>query len=425
MITSGAEQFARRLKSFLDKFHFDDFSQIVRGCYRSSPFPFVAISMVASAIDHLMDPATEAPDNSIMRLFLLGENVNKHHVLQALDDDGLYREGLYLGIFQETEDGAKVSLNGLILVSKEYARDKVMYCFADSPGSTFVSAKERAYVGAESYQLREFLQEMYKNVEGVVCEAGTGSGIQLISILLRNPGVHQALGLEVSQRARNLSIFNAHLNGVGSRYKVYADPAELVKNVPDKKIVLALTNPPFIPCPSIIRDSEDPGNAIDITQSWPLATFGGRDGLSITRRFLDILLPILAPEGKLVVWSQFAMNQSTALLIEELRVTRPNIGVDLYRYLGEHQTSPEMWAYELGKLWGYENPDQRRLGQAVESACKATLETLGVLAVEPACLVLSNNPETEVFGPLVFPGTEFRRDPYQAFFPRVPPVMPR
>lgn len=421
-----AEVFADKFHNFLDSFGYDEFNCLIRGDHRSSPFPIVGIDLVRTA-NELLSGNTRSPEDrdvpSLMRLLLLGDTIESSYPNRVLGDE-LYQMGKQLGIFQETDDGKEVSLNGLVLVSQPVNNKRNSYFLADRPGSRYVSAAERVYIGPDSYQLMQMLRQ-YRNLNGVVAEAGSGSGIQLISILLKNPGVTLALGLESSKRARNVSIFNAHLNGVGDRYRVCDDPAELVRHV-HGKIGLALTNPPFIPCPSIVKGSSCDG-PVDIRQHFPAATFGGRDGLVTTRRFINILLPLLAPQGELVVFSQFAMREDRPLLQQELE-SDPNLAelkVRFFHYDREASAiSIDLWAEGVRDLWEYENPGSeiKALGPAVAQASLCDLQDSQVSAIEMGFLVLSYNPLWENFESLSFPG-ESRNDPYEAFVVRLPPIL--
>lgn len=427
LTTQTAVDFAGQFSSFLDSFGYDEFNYLIRGDHRTSPFPLVGIDLVRKANEMLSDCNNNPEGRDVpplMRLLLLGDTIESACPKRVLGDD-LYHMGKSLGIFHETADGSQVSLNGLVLVSKPVSNQRSSYFLADRPGSRYVSAAERVYIGPDSYQLMQMLRE-YRNLNGVVAEAGSGSGIQLISILLKNPGVTLALGLESSQRARNVSIFNAHLNGVSDRYRVYDHPAELVENVPPAKLVLALTNPPFIPCPSIVKGSSCDG-PVDIREHFPAATFGGRDGLLTTRRFVNILLPLLAPQGELVVFSQFAMRQDRPLLQQELE-SDPNMAdlkVRFFHYDRKAGAIPiDLWAEGVQRLWEFENLDTeiKHLGGAVAQASLIGLQDLQVAAIEPGFLVLSYNSSWQNFESILFAG-ESKSAPYEAFTVRNPPIM--
>jgi hypothetical protein len=54
-----------------------------------------------------------------------------------------------------------------------------------------------------------------------------------------------------------------------------------------------------------IRDT-DRGCQGDLRTTFPAAGWGGEDGLDVTRRFVDAILPLLDREGQMVIYSQYA-----------------------------------------------------------------------------------------------------------------------
>lgn len=95
-----------------------------------------------------------------------------------------------------------------------------------------------------------FLDEVKKDlIKGArVLEIGLGSGI--LSIFSALEGAREVVGLDINSRAKNLTGFNAVLNGVEDILEIRDGSTEYVfKNVAGEKFDYIISNPPFEPTP--------------------------------------------------------------------------------------------------------------------------------------------------------------------------------
>jgi methylase of polypeptide subunit release factors len=254
--------------------------------------------------------------------FMFGEPLNTAALSELFGPErrAALDEGMALGLFVRAE-GQTVRMSGLSLFSKKLRNGAVICAFADTPPHFDTRlAEPRVYIGADSYELAEGLTA-HGEISGACVDMGSGSGIQLIAALKRHPSITQAIGVECDKRARHVSLFNAALNGVGDRIAVVPDGDELRQVLDRRLISLATSNPPFIAMPvwigvapedrawfarvTDVRDT-DRGPEADLRQLFPAAGWGGEDGLCVTRSFVDTIVPLLAPRGRMVIYSQFA-----------------------------------------------------------------------------------------------------------------------
>lgn len=130
---------------------------------------------------------------------------------------------------------------------------------------------------------------------------GSGLGLQLITLLKLNPALEFAVGVELDARARNVSRFNLALNGVEQRATIVEEGKGLESALNGRKLTLGFSNPPFVAAP---RESL----AMTATQCWrvhrfsrsgfPLAGWGGHDGLRVTREFVQHSRTILESSAR-------------------------------------------------------------------------------------------------------------------------------
>lgn len=200
-------------------------------------------------------------------------------------------------------------------------KDEVIYVVADTPNYYETAMGiERVYIEEDSYVLLTRLLTL-KDVSGTVVELGTGTGIQLIALAKTFPGIKKAIGFEVDKRALNISLFNACLNGVEDRMEILNDKEELRNKLRQTSFSLAISNPPFMAIPEKIRISRKhrkfmpsfvriertlTGYKIDLRSLYPKSGWGGSDGLTITREFLNILEEFMGQYSKIFIYSQFA-----------------------------------------------------------------------------------------------------------------------
>ncbi len=325
----SAEGLAGDLRRILEDLNFDGANQAMRrtlapGDYELSPYP-VQRRDLASALRAL--PANEtftARQKDAIDFFLLGDSVSPETLGRIFGDAAARIDDFRAaGLIASDADG-RLRLNDLTLSSKALPNGEIIYILADTPrAAASYRSPIRVYVAEDSYILMDRLQAL-TGVQGAVAETGSGSGIQLINVLKMFPGVSRAAGLEIDARARNVSRFNALLNGVGDRMAIYATPEALSDGLAGEKITLAFSNPPFIPIPEfaevpraaaeavqdripvLVDPAGGPTARVNLRDMWIRAGWGGTDGLTVTGLFLDILAPLMAPNGRIVIYSTFA-----------------------------------------------------------------------------------------------------------------------
>lgn len=309
LTTEKAAEFASRLQTFLQAFEYSELSRLMRCDHSSSPIANSSRNFLRKDITTLEGVHLHPHEAVIIKFFMLGEAINREDLEAAFKKAGveLLEEGKKLEIFRETSDG-KISTNNLILCAHHLRDDCPLYFFADTPEYLESNiGPSRVYTGTDSYFLNAKLQT-YQGVEGNVVEMGAGSGFQLLTLLKLNPDISRAIGVEIDARARNVSIFNAFLNGEGARFSVVTDEAELRSALGNEKISLGFSNPPFIPAPRIVHGYDAKGEKaldLDLREFFPSSGWGGQDGLRITREFVTTLEALLEPEGEILLYSQF------------------------------------------------------------------------------------------------------------------------
>jgi len=100
----------------------------------------------------------------------------------------------------------------------------------------------------------------------------------------------------------------------------------LNRELADNKVSLAFSNPPFVLAPEyvVIETSESGllpegvetqkvavGHRVDFKQLFAKAGWGGKDGLRITKHFLNVFGSRLAADGQIIIYSQFAGDQNS------------------------------------------------------------------------------------------------------------------
>ncbi len=141
------------------------------------------------------------------------------------------------------------------------------------------------YIPAEdSFLLSEFLEEMFgkdsKNFQKKILEIGSGSGIQLETLLRCGFPSKNIFAVDINSEAiellkskfPSLSIINS----------------DLFSNIPKtKKFDVIIFNPPYLP-----EDGREPKDS-------KIATTGGKTGSETINRFLREAKEFLNPEGKI------------------------------------------------------------------------------------------------------------------------------
>lgn len=138
-----------------------------------------------------------------------------------------------------------------------------------------------------------------------ICEVGTGSGCIVVSLLHQLPDA-SAVGLEISEPAREVTLANARSNGVSDRLDLRE--SDVFSSLsPDERFDLIVSNPPYVPRDDIsslqpeVRDHE------------PLvALTDGSTGLTIIERIVNEAPDHLEKSGHLLL--EIGFNQSGSVL---------------------------------------------------------------------------------------------------------------
>lgn len=358
-----AKEFSDLMQKVLREIDYDHLNSLIRWDYSSAPLPNASRSWIHSDIQTLEGKHLSPREAAGIKFFLLGEPLEFDDAQKIFGRHAgsIIDAGLTLGVFRRTETGT-LGLNGLALVSHKLSGGKVVYAFCDEPPwSEHALDRQRVYSGTDSYFMNAKLQTL-RDIDGVVAEMGSGSGIQLITALLLNDKVELALGIETEARARNVSLLNAHLNGVADRFAVGTHAGDLNNLLNGREIRLAISNPPFIAAPAHVNVA--PGTAeeisIDLSMLFPAAGWGGEDGLIHTRKFVAALLPYMAENSQILIYSQFAKGADSLLAADEFRHEYPGEGVSFEKFpLNASYTniSSAQWSRYVGRALAAEHPN--------------------------------------------------------------------
>jgi release factor glutamine methyltransferase len=140
-------------------------------------------------------------------------------------------------------------------------------------------------------------------------DVGTGSGCLAIACTHQHRGA-SFIAIDISAGALELAHKNAGRHGLADRIDFrQGDLLEPVRDEPPFDVILS--NPPYIPTDVIptlergVRDYE-PHTALD----------GGPDGLRVVARLIDQAVPLLRPDGHLILEIGTAQEQPVRALIE-------------------------------------------------------------------------------------------------------------
>ncbi|MFC1643543.1 radical SAM protein, partial [Chlamydiota bacterium] len=341
-LTEEAKTLAGELRSILDEIDFNGANAFFRqgflnGNYETGPFPRPDSPMDVKTLRRNIQVALTHPDKPdiltdrvrlAFEFFMFGESITRGELEELFGDGraGLIDRFFGLDLFINTDDG-KIRMNGLSLASRTLKDESVIYFFSD----TLVyfetrMAHERVYVGGDSYKLADKISDI-TSASGHFVDVGSGSGIQMITALKLFPDVQKAIGVEIDKRARNVSLFNAAMNGVQDRFAIAGDQAALKEALDGNPISLAVSDPPYVVIPKWITISVEFGKLfrqagievvpdgrfdikINLAQLLSTASWGGEDGLRLTRKFIDMLLPLMKEDGQIIVYSYFAGKES-------------------------------------------------------------------------------------------------------------------
>ncbi|MCB0352661.1 MAG: hypothetical protein KDD64_04025 [Bdellovibrionales bacterium] len=347
--TLEASLVAHRFREKMESFDFCRLSELLRCDHSSSPIANASRSFIEDDIDHLQGSALTAAEAQGMKFFLLGKPVSHTVAAEILGED-LITQGIDLELFRVNASGL-VELNNLILCAHSLDNGETIFFFADTPNYLPTQrGDQRVYSGMDSYLLNTKLQS-YVDLNGVVAEMGSGSGLQLITLLKSHSGIERGIGVEIDARARNLSQFNAALNGVEDRFEIVSDQTALAAALSGQRISLGFSNPPFIAAPREIQafdKTEERAISLDLKALFPSAGWGGHDGLRITRKFIDILKQHLSPNGEILIYSQFTGTDGAPVQILDLAEEEGFSACAFETFpksSGYHMSAPDWGAY--------------------------------------------------------------------------------
>lgn len=124
-------------------------------------------------------------------------------------------------------------------------------------------------------------------VAGTILDAGTGSGILAITLLLERPQA-RAVAVDASLDALALARENAGRHGVTGRLRLVG--SDWLSAIGDLRFDLAVSNPPYLSL------SEADSLAPSVREHEPaIALFSGPEGLSSIQSLLDALPRVLGP----------------------------------------------------------------------------------------------------------------------------------
>jgi hypothetical protein len=331
---------ARVLRQVLRDVYFDQVNRDLRlprygGDYDIRPFPLptspVDVQEMKVRLRDAVKTNKRSADAALARriqrafaLFMFGQALPRTAVEELFDAAGAADEAVAAGLLVPAE-GRALRTNGLSLFSRTLPNGEIVYLFADTPPHFETrTAEQRVYAGADSYELMTRVAAA-ERVAGYCVEMGSGSGIQLIAALKHHRGIAKAIGVERDRRAVHVSAFNAALNGVGDSFAVVQSDDALRDVLARQPITFAMSNPPFIAVPAWIdldaddcawlrgvvgiRETAD-GSQADLRGIFAAAGWGGDDGLAVTTAFIDALVPLLADNSRMVIYSQFAGDGS-------------------------------------------------------------------------------------------------------------------
>jgi len=357
LATRQGMDLAQALNSLVRDLHFDRVNRDLRlprygGDYEIRPFPLPTSPVDKHEMKVRLRDAVKTSrrsDDALLArriqqafsLFMFGEALHGKALEELFGEErrASLDEGFRLGLFVDAE-GQAMRMNGLSLFSRTLRNGDVIHVFADTPPHFEARAEEqRVYVGADSYELMERVSEM-SEISGYCVEMGSGSGVQLIAALKQHPAITKAIGQERDRRALHVSLFNAALNGVAEKMVVVDDDDGLRGALDGHPISFAMTNPPFIAMPawididpedrpvlSRLMDTRETDHGLqgDLRTVFPRAGWGGEDGLDVTRQFIDAILPLLARESQMVIYSQCAGDTDGPRVLQDYIQARGGI----------------------------------------------------------------------------------------------------
>jgi len=325
LATDRGAAFAAVLRDLLVSLHVDAVNRELRlpqygGDYDLRPFPLpgspVDVSDMKVRLRQAVKTSPTHDDRRLARsiqyafmLFMFGESLPRDTLVELFRETRSIEEGLNLEFFVEAP-GQSIRTNGLSLFTRCLRDGDVVHLFADTPPHFVrrMAPTPRVYAGADSYALMDRVA-VFQRGAGCCVEMGSGSGIQLVGALKHHHHLTRAIGKECDRRAVNVSIFNAALNGVSDRVTIVSEDTALGAYGNADIVSFAMANPPFLAVPRQIAVG-GLDSPLDLHAVFPTAGWGGEDGLEVTRQFVEEVRPLMGAKIPLVIYSQFAGDDS-------------------------------------------------------------------------------------------------------------------
>ena len=310
-----AHKFATSLRKYLDEIQYDSLIQQIMGdLYK---YGDLIDEGSLKYFDQRRGPLDDDQE-IIVNLFFFNKKVRITKIFN-LDNPShteLLRLLLELDLATITEN--KIALNKYWINSYSLANNKVMYLLNDYPQERLIKSdtnpegKSSALLSETSHRLLRRIEQDYKtkriNSDGIVADFGSGTGIQAIALLLLYPDIQKAIGLEIDDHSMDVSVLNAQLNNVYTKFVVLNnyDTNTLTKELNGEKLTFAISNPPF----NVVPES--------LSKYFSVFGDGGERGEFVTGIFLEQVNQHLADTGAFLFYSDLPINSKKEFLIQNL-----------------------------------------------------------------------------------------------------------
>ena len=145
--------------------------------------------------------------------------------------------------------------------------------------------------------------------EGCVADLCTGSGCIGLSMLKHRGDISSAVLADISSDALEVAVQNARALGVYD--KCIFINCDITKGLPEGKLDMIVSNPPYIPTSDIETLSKE------VKREPRLALDGGDDGLDIIRPLVDLAPNSLNKDGYLLIEFGYDQEDAISALMDE------------------------------------------------------------------------------------------------------------